>query len=108
MDAMNGFRDGGNPYESPGIIQAELAHPEREKLYRPPRPSKPWPPFFAFFWIVFGPFICLGIFRYGYRVGLFTFEDDAVYAMFYLVSGVLWLTAGARVMIWLGRSLFAG
>lgn len=100
---MNQFRD--NPYESP--VLAEL---NERPVYQPPRqrPPRRWPPIFAFVWLICGPFICLWIFRYCFHVlKLFTFEDDPVYVFFYLITGVLWLIALARVGIWLIRSLFA-
>lgn len=91
---MNQFRD-QNPYESP--IVAELARPE------PVRPRKPWPPFFSIFWLAVGPFICLWLFRYCFIRGWVVHEDDAIYLLFYVTSGALWLTAGARVITWLVR-----
>lgn len=99
----NPFADKVNPYEAP--IRAELA----ERPYQPPRPAKPrnWPPIFAFLWLVTGPFICLWVFRFcRWELELFTFEDDAVYVFFYVITALLWLIAIARVGIWLLRSFF--
>jgi hypothetical protein len=95
---------GDNPYESP-VVQAELARPERP--YQPPQPAKPWPPIFAMAWIVIGPFAW---FRFMVLIiedlRLINERDNATVITVLAAGVVLWLIAGARVMIWLVRSMF--
>jgi hypothetical protein len=100
----NPYRD-VNPYEPPAIVQAELARPERP--YQPPQPAKPWPPIFAMIWLVAGPFVW---FRFMALIiddlKLINERDNATVITVLAAGVVLWLIAGARVMIWLVRSMF--
>lgn len=101
----NPFADKMNPYEAP-IIRAELVDRPSPSPSPRPSPRRNWPPFFAILWLIGGPFLCLWLFRFcRHELQLFTIEDDAVFALFYAVTGTLWLIAMARVVIWLFRSL---